>query len=291
MSRTLWHPAFFGAIKLELAEYRHVLEFESEHQLTTEPLKIDVVIVKKRRNIMIKKNIARIFQKYNIVEYKSPSISVSIRDYYKTQAYGWLSASFNRIDIKDMSLTIVATKHPLKLLNNLKDNFGIDSIQNGIYRVKHTSIATQIVVSSELSESENLWLASLNNGITITRLKQVTTDIASYEHDPTAKAYFDVVVGANFQTYLKLIETQEMKTLTQHLQEMGIIDQLLAQKRAEIRDEVRDEVYDEVRDKVRAEERQANQIETARKLKYHGMDRELIMEITGLSLKEVKRLR
>jgi hypothetical protein len=83
MGRTSWHPAFFGAIKLELDEYRNVLKFESEHQLTTDPLKIDVVIIKKRRNIEIKKNIARIFQKYNIVEYKSPNVSVSIYDYYK----------------------------------------------------------------------------------------------------------------------------------------------------------------------------------------------------------------
>ncbi|MDR1483949.1 MAG: hypothetical protein LBT09_03900 [Planctomycetaceae bacterium] len=73
-----------------------------------------------------------------------------------------------------------------------------------------------------------------------------------------------------------------MKTLTQRLKETGILDQLLA------------EFHNEIRDEVRAEEcakRQADKIEMARKLKYHGMDHELIMEITGLSLEEVKRLR
>ena len=57
---------------MELDEYRNVLQFISEYQLNTEPLKIDVVIIKKSRDIPIKKNIAAIFRKENIIEYKSP---------------------------------------------------------------------------------------------------------------------------------------------------------------------------------------------------------------------------
>jgi hypothetical protein len=280
MNRTSWHPAFFGAIKLELNEYRNVLEFESEHQLTTEPLKIDVVIVKKRRNVVIKKNIARIFQKYNIIEYKSPNVSVSIYDYYKTQAYGWLSGSFNRIDFENMSLTIATTKHPFKLMSYLRDRFGISLIQNGIYCVERTPIPTQIVVSSELSEEENLWLTSLKSNITETRLKRVAAEIVSHEHDASAKAYFEVVVGANFQTYMKLMETQDMKTLTQHLKELGYLDHILVE---------RDQLHAKERDEERIKW-QADKIEIASKLKRRGMDYESIADVTGLSLREVKRL-
>jgi hypothetical protein len=300
MSRISWHPAFFGAIKLELDEYRNVLEFESEHQLTTDPLKIDVVIVKKRRNIEIKKNIARIFQKYNIVEYKSPKVSVSIYDYYKTQAYGWLSASFNRLNFKNMSLTIAATKHPLKLLDFLSEYFGVSVIQNGIYRIEHTPIPTQIVVSSELSEDENLWLTSLKSHITETRLKRVTTEIVSHENDPAAKAYFEVVVATNFQTYMKLMEEQGMKTLAQHLEEMGFMDQWRTEWREQSRAEWREQSRAEreqllaEREQLLAEERakqQADKIKTASKLKRYGMDYESIADVTGLSLREVKRLK
>jgi len=56
-----WHPAFVQAIQLELEDYLDVLTFEMEHQLTTEPLKIDVLIIKKTKDVVIKKNIGQIF--------------------------------------------------------------------------------------------------------------------------------------------------------------------------------------------------------------------------------------
>jgi hypothetical protein len=39
-----WHPAFFQAIQLELADYRDILEFKYEYQLTSEPLRVDTLI-------------------------------------------------------------------------------------------------------------------------------------------------------------------------------------------------------------------------------------------------------
>jgi len=55
-----WHPAFVAAIKLEFKEYEQYLEYSSEHELTHEPLKIDVVIIKKLQDIQIEKSIGRI---------------------------------------------------------------------------------------------------------------------------------------------------------------------------------------------------------------------------------------
>ncbi|MDR3182318.1 MAG: hypothetical protein LBT89_05235, partial [Planctomycetaceae bacterium] len=85
MERIAWHPAFVQAIQLELADYKDVLEYESEYQLTSEPLKIDVLIIKKRSNVVIKKNIGQIFKQCNVVEYKSPDDRFTIWDYHKTQ--------------------------------------------------------------------------------------------------------------------------------------------------------------------------------------------------------------
>ncbi|MDR2116134.1 MAG: hypothetical protein LBP87_07120 [Planctomycetaceae bacterium] len=286
MEHKLWHSAFFGAIQLEFNEYRNELEFVSEHHLISDPLKIDLVIIKKRRNIVIQKNIAGIFRRYNVIEYKSPSVSVTIEDYYKTRACCWLYASFKHIDIKDMSLTMVITRHPRELLKYLKNQFGITSIQRGIYILEHDTIPTQVIVSKELSEDENLWLTNLNQNLTIDRLDHVTNEIDEYKNDAAVRAYIDVVIGANFQTYKKLMETKDMKTLTQHLKEMGLIDKWLAEGQIKGRAEGRAEGLAEADEKW-----QSAQIEAARKLKHSGVNYETIVEALGLSLKEVKRLK
>ncbi|MDR2793876.1 MAG: hypothetical protein LBB61_09475, partial [Treponema sp.] len=85
--RIAWHPAFYGALRLELEDYLDVLSFEAEHQLTTEPLIIDVIIVKKPAGVKIEKNIGRIFRERNIIEYKSPQDYLTEGDFHKGLAY------------------------------------------------------------------------------------------------------------------------------------------------------------------------------------------------------------
>jgi hypothetical protein len=48
-----WHPVFFDAIHLELLDYRNSLEFLYEYQLTSEPLRVDTVIIKKPPEVPI----------------------------------------------------------------------------------------------------------------------------------------------------------------------------------------------------------------------------------------------
>jgi hypothetical protein len=69
-----WHPGFLQAIKLELSNYKESLEFKYEYQLTSEPLRIDLLIIKKPKSMVVDKNIARIFKADNLLEYKSPSV-------------------------------------------------------------------------------------------------------------------------------------------------------------------------------------------------------------------------
>ena len=76
--RLNWHLAFYSALQWELAEYRDCLEFRYEEQLTSEPLRIDILIVKKKPEAHITKNIAAIFRVENIIEYKGPEDYLSI---------------------------------------------------------------------------------------------------------------------------------------------------------------------------------------------------------------------
>jgi hypothetical protein len=194
MARTSWHPAFVQAIEQELEESLDVLSFESEHQLTAEPLKIDVLIIKKEKNVVIQKNIAKIFRSYNIVEYKSPADRATIEDYHKTQCYARLYASLNKVDINEMSVSVVATRHPRKLLAFLKKQYGVKHTQPGIYLVERDTCPTQIIVSEELSEKDNFWLGNLRNDLTGEQLERVF--IVASERDKI-DAYLYAIGDAN----------------------------------------------------------------------------------------------
>lgn len=46
-----WHPAFISAMNLELAADREKLVFEREYNLNTKPLEIDLLIIKKEKEV------------------------------------------------------------------------------------------------------------------------------------------------------------------------------------------------------------------------------------------------
>ena len=73
-----WHLAFYAGLQIEFAEESEKLIFENEHQLSKKPMEIDVLIIKKKAEEQIRKNIGRIFRKHNIIEYKSPEDYLSI---------------------------------------------------------------------------------------------------------------------------------------------------------------------------------------------------------------------
>ena len=48
--RNQWHPAFYGAMHLELRENKEDLEYTEEMILNTLPLRVDLLIIKKRNS-------------------------------------------------------------------------------------------------------------------------------------------------------------------------------------------------------------------------------------------------
>jgi hypothetical protein len=42
-----WHEAFYEALQLELHRYKDFLEFQNEHRLSKEALRVDVSVIKK----------------------------------------------------------------------------------------------------------------------------------------------------------------------------------------------------------------------------------------------------
>jgi hypothetical protein len=201
MARTSWHPAFAQAIENELEDCRDALTFETEHQLTTEPLRIDVLIIKKKRNVVIKKNIGQIFRQFNIVEYKRPDEHVTIEAYHKTHCYSRLYASLNKVSVNDMSVTVAVTRHPRKLLAFLREQYTVENVQPGIYLVRGDTSPTQILVSEELPEEGNFWLTNLRKDLTEEQLERV---LAAAEGREKIDAYVYTIADANAETMEEL---------------------------------------------------------------------------------------
>jgi hypothetical protein len=153
-----WHPAFVQAIKLELEPYRDALEFIPEYRLTSEPLEIDVVIVKKAPDLVIEKNIARIFRSINLLEYKSPDDYFSVHDFHKVLSYAFLYAALNKTPIEDLTLSIIETRHPRELFKYVEAERpdGITETALGICQIAGYPLPIQVIESKKLPSEENL---------------------------------------------------------------------------------------------------------------------------------------
>jgi hypothetical protein len=119
-----WHPGFYGAAELELVKNKDELEFEREYNLSKEPLRVDLLIVKKRENVEIENEIGRIFKKYNVLEYKSPEDGMTIDDYFKTVGYACLykglGETVNAVPAEELTVSLFRETYPREMMEALK---------------------------------------------------------------------------------------------------------------------------------------------------------------------------
>lgn len=154
-----WHPGFLGAMEIEFRAYRTNLEFDDEHSLSKEPLKMDLLIIKKDKHVIITNQIGDIFRKHNVFEYKSPDDGITIDDYYKTVGYAYLykglGKTVNEIPGDELTVSLVRDVHPDKLFETVKNSGGtVEEKYPGVYYISGiVSIPTQVIVSSELEPS------------------------------------------------------------------------------------------------------------------------------------------
>ena len=170
-----WHPAFYDAISAELDEYRQYLNIIPERQLTTEPLRMDLLVIKKLKDVKIEKNIAQIFRHDNILEYKSPDDSLTTDDYNKVFGYAYLYACLEKLNIWDITISFVTAAHPDNVLAylNKRTQIRVVKISEGIYHIHNEIMPVQILVTKRLKQEENLWLSSLTDKITGSHFEEV----------------------------------------------------------------------------------------------------------------------
>lgn len=202
-----WHPAFVSAMNLELLENREDLVFEREYNLNTKPLEIDLLIIKKEKEVSIRNEIGHFFRKYNILEYKAPGDHLDVDSYYKAVAYGCLYKAYgDTVDERkadDITISLLRDAKPEGMLRYFSDaGTDIRNVQPGIYYLRGDKILfpTQIIVIKELKEKSHAYLRVLTRKPKkgdVNRFLELYKDLSGKTEREYAQSVLDVFTEAN----------------------------------------------------------------------------------------------
>ncbi len=167
-----WHPAFYGAAELEFLSNKGDLEFQREFNLGKEPIRMDLLIIKKLTDVRIENELGHIFKKYNVVEYKSPDDALSIDDYYKTVGYACLykglGETVDQIPAHELTVSIFRESYPRQMFRAMK-NLGMEIKERypGIYYISRGQVLfdTQVVVTRQLGQETHQTLRVLSKHV------------------------------------------------------------------------------------------------------------------------------
>lgn len=206
-----WHPAFCSAIRLELREQKHGLDYINEYTLNSKPILIDLLVIKKARDLSIGNEIGRLFRGHNIMEFKSPDDDLNVDTYYKVLAYACLYKSQgDRVDsiaADDITVSLVRERKPYKLFRFFRrKNYIIENIYPGIYYIKKDGFFdTQIIVSKELNEKNHVWLKALASGMKDEQIRSLLLNMNTLD-EKDDKEFADSVLSLAMQTNTKQFE-------------------------------------------------------------------------------------
>ena len=208
-----WHPGFCSAMELEFLQYKDLLDFNREFPLSKEPLRIDLLMIKKIKDVVLDIDIGRLFKTYNIIEYKSPKDGLTIDDYIKTVGYAYLykglGATVDAVPLSELTATIVRDTEPTELFKKIQSEGGcIEEKYPGVYYITGVvAIPTQFILTSSLSKDFHVCLRVLSNKASEDDIKRFI-EIANTFTEPidkqNADAVMNVSINANREVYDKI---------------------------------------------------------------------------------------
>ena len=213
--RTAWHPGACAALEYELRDYRGALTFEPEHQLGNEPMRIDLLIIKKVPELVIENEIGALFRTHNLIEYKSPRDSLSIDDFYKVKGYAcFYKATAGKTDAvkeDDISISLIREHKPKALFERLKRKHTIEMVYPGVYYVSDPDFACQIIVTAELT-SEHPVLRILSERASDADARRVLSGASGMDEIDRRNidAVLQVSVAVNSILYEQIKEDSDM---------------------------------------------------------------------------------
>ena len=197
--KTQWHPAFCSAVKLELIENKGDLDYENEYNLNSKPIQIDLLVIKKSKDVEIKNEIGKIFRGHNIMEYKSPKDSMNVDTFIKAIAYACLykvsEVHLNDICLEDITITLIREQKPRELFKWFtKHGYEICEKYPGIFYVnKDGNFPIQVIVSSRLSVENQKWLTLLSSHLSKDDAKRIVLQMSNLT-EKDEKAYANSVI-------------------------------------------------------------------------------------------------
>ena len=205
--RIHWHEAFYEALQYELDNYKDYLSFENERLLSKEALKMDVLIIKKDKNVSIEKNIGKIFKSHNIFEYKSETDYLSVHDYNKVLGYALLYASFEKVNINDVTVSFALSRHPRDVLKYLEKEreLKVEEIEDGIYYVTGDIVKVQILEQKKLSSKTNLFLKVLRSDAELSEAVDII-NLWKQEDLSRKSKFLETVILANKDRFEEAME-------------------------------------------------------------------------------------
>jgi len=147
------------------------LEIIHEYELYKNPMKIDVVVVKKPANVVLKNTAMKFFRNHNIIEFKGPVDSLTIQGYDRVMSYFYAYLSQESLSFAEVAITFISVRKPLKLLDTLQKerNYKIICAKDaGIYYITAEGIpVTQLIVSKEAQAADLTWIRALRDDLSL----------------------------------------------------------------------------------------------------------------------------
>jgi hypothetical protein len=218
-------------VQLTFYPYRKNLSFVFEHPLNSEPLRIDVVIIKKKQGVVIDNPIGAMFRGVNILEYKSPADHLSVQNFHKVGAYARLYCVQNGVDTRDMTISFVTASYPRKLFDYLRKEcrFKVSERHPGIYYVEGDIFPIQIIETKRLEgEKVGIWLKELRGGLKGEELKKIIEMSREMPKGAPLSAYLHTVLRANSSGFKEIVAMSDA-SFEAVLEECGLTEKWIAE--------------------------------------------------------------
>ena len=206
-----WHPGFCGAAEIEFLSNKRDLEFLQEYHLSREPVRMDLLVIKRLTDVPVENEIGHLFREYNVIEYKSPDDGLTIDDYYKTIGYACLykglGKTVDQIPAGELTISFFREGYPRELFKKLQSmGLEVRRCYPGIYYIcgKQMLFDTQVVVTGQLNPEIHCALRILSRRARINEAKTFIERAARLTEPGdrnNADAVLQVSVSANPELY------------------------------------------------------------------------------------------